>query len=151
MIVGGGGFAREAMDVVDAVNAQPLSKRVQHYEVLGFVDDGEPNMKVMQPYGLRHLGAISSLEDFPPDVIYTIGIGSPQARRAIDQRFSDVRDSPVLVHPSATVARAVTVGPGTVVCAGARITNNVRIGRHVHVNLNSTIGHDAVLRDYVAR
>ena len=29
------------------------------------------------------------------------------------------------------------------------MTTNVTLGRHVHINLNSTVGHDCVLADYV--
>src|SRR5690606_15983853 len=43
----------------------------------------------------------------------------------------------------------VVLGPGTVICAGARLTTNVRTGIHVHVNINATVAHDVVLKDYV--
>ena len=55
----------------------------------------------------------------------------------------------MLVHPDSTVGSRVTVDPGVVVFAGARLTTNIVIGRHVHVNQNATIGHDSVLGDYV--
>jgi acetyltransferase-like isoleucine patch superfamily enzyme len=35
------------------------------------------------------------------------------------------------------------------VCSHASLTNNITLGRHVHINLNCTIGHDAVIDDYV--
>src|SRR5690606_21445806 len=53
------------------------------------------------------------------------------------------------MHPAATLGGDVEVGPGTVICAGVRITTNIRIGRHVHVNLNSTVGHDTLVEDFV--
>ncbi len=54
------------------------------------------------------------------------------------------------MHPSVTMGAEVTVGAGSVLCAGARITTNIVLGRHVHVNLNATIGHDTVVGDYVS-
>jgi sugar O-acyltransferase (sialic acid O-acetyltransferase NeuD family) len=139
VIIGAGGFGREVLDVVEAINLEYQATGAPKYEVLGFLDDGD----------LDHIGPVGVLADMPGSVGYVIGIGSPHARAAIDEQFAGLRPSPVLVHPSATMGREVELGPGTVVCAGARLTNHIRLGRHVHVNLNSTIGHDARLDDYV--
>jgi sugar O-acyltransferase (sialic acid O-acetyltransferase NeuD family) len=145
VIIGAGGFGREVCDVVVALN----EVATQRIDILGFLDDGEPDARVLEPYGIRHLGPVSVLDGLDPDVGYVIGIGNPAVRRQIDQRYAELRPSPVLMHPSATHAIAVTVGGGSVICAGVRITNNVVLGRHVHLNLNSTVGHDARLADYV--
>lgn len=144
VIVGAGGFGREVLDVIEAVNT--VARR---FDVLGFLDDGDPDVDTLAPYGVPHLGPVGSLDSLDPDVGYVIGIGSPQVRRQIDERFRAARDCPVLVHPSVTLGRAVEFGPGTVVCAGVRLTNNINVGRHVHLNLNTTVGHDARLGDYV--
>ena len=47
------------------------------------------------------------------------------------------------------MTRWVELGSGTVVTAGCILTNQIRIGSHVHVNLDSTIGHDCVVKDFV--
>ena len=40
---------------------------------------------------------------------------------------------------------------GVVVCGGgAHVSTNVRLGRHVHVNPNATIGHDSILESFVS-
>ena len=81
---------------------------------------------------------------------YVIGIGDPAARRRIDEHASALGLEPAtLVHPSSTVGSDVVLGPGTILTAGVRVTTNVRTGRHVHLNLNSTVTHDCVLEDYV--
>jgi serine acetyltransferase len=36
-----------------------------------------------------------------------------------------------------------------VICAGCILTTNITIGNHVQINLDCTIGHDAVLEDFV--
>lgn len=43
----------------------------------------------------------------------------------------------------------VILGEGTVVCARTILTIDIKIGSHVIINLNSTIGHDAVIEDFV--
>ena len=34
------------------------------------------------------------------------------------------------------------------ITAGSILTNQIRIGNHVHINLDCTIGHDAILQDF---
>ena len=41
------------------------------------------------------------------------------------------------------------MGEGVVICAGNILTTNIRVGRHVHINLACTISHDVVLGDFV--
>jgi acetyltransferase-like isoleucine patch superfamily enzyme len=40
------------------------------------------------------------------------------------------------------------IGEGAVICAGTVLTTNIKLGRHVQINLDCTIGHDVVLGDY---
>lgn len=149
VIIGAGGFGREVLDVVEAINFDYASTGTQPFEVLGFLDDGDPDSATLEPYDVPHLGPVAELDGMDADVGYVIGIGSPQVRRKLDEQFRQHRDSPVLIHPSVTYNRAVAFGPGAVVCAGVRLTNNIDVGRHVHLNLNSTVGHDARLGKYV--
>ncbi|MBF0207645.1 MAG: acetyltransferase [Oligoflexia bacterium] len=53
-----------------------------------------------------------------------------------------------LVHPSATVARGVTVGEGTVVMAKSVVNTSSLIGKHVIINTNSSVDHDCFLDDF---
>lgn len=147
VIIGAGGFAREIADVIQAINAQHFEPE---FELIGFLDDGSPMIETLAPYGAKLLGPVSLALSLAPEVEYVIGIGDPHTRRSMDVILSaSGRTSPVLVHPSATIAIQTSLGPGTVVCSHASITNNITIGRHVHVNLNATIGHDAQVGDYV--
>ena len=145
-MIGGGGFGREVLDVIEAVNAQAATRKPP-YELVAVLDDGDPDPATLMPYGVV-VQPIDALEEMPADVGYVIGIGSPRVRRRLDERFSG-RPCPPLVHPAATLGREVAVGRGSVICAGARLTNNITLGRHVHVNINATIGHDARLGSYV--
>lgn len=150
VIIGAGGFGREVFDVVEAINFEYETKSAVRFEVLGFLDDGKPDEARLSAYGVRNLGPVSHLEELPPDVGYVIAIGSSSVRRKIDVYCQTLgRTSPVLVHPSATMGRKVELGPGTVVCSHVSMTNHIAVGRHVHLNLNSTVGHDVALGDYV--
>ena len=34
------------------------------------------------------------------------------------------------------------IGDGSIICAGSILTCNINIGKHCHINLGTTIGHD---------
>jgi sugar O-acyltransferase (sialic acid O-acetyltransferase NeuD family) len=143
VIVGAGGFGREVLDVIESAGLSAGS-----YEFLGFLDDGDVDLDLVSRRGVRLLGPVSALRSI--DAAYVIGIGSPETRRSIDQSGQSAGlASPVFIHPSATCGADVELGPGTVVTAGVRLTTNIRVGRHVHFNLNATVGHDCRIGDYV--
>ncbi len=150
VIVGAGGFGRETHDVVEAVNDRsPAGGPV--FEMVGFVDDAHPDPELIEDRAVPFLGPVEKLAALPQSVQYVIGIGNGAVRRRIDQWATDQgRVAATLIHPSALIGRhRVHVGPGAVICATAVVTTNVRLGRHVHLNLGATVGHDAVLGDYV--
>jgi acetyltransferase-like isoleucine patch superfamily enzyme len=43
----------------------------------------------------------------------------------------------------------INIGEGCIICAGTILTVDFKLGNHVIVNLDCTIGHDAVLKDFV--
>lgn len=142
-VVGGGGCGREVLDVIDALN-QPDPR----YDVLGVVDDGEPDPARLAAFGTRHLGPVARLEDLGTDVAFVLGIGTPAVRERIGAVVTRA-PSPALVHPSVAASRRrVELGEGVVVCAQAAIQNHVTVGRHVHLNQGCTIGHDVTIGDY---
>ncbi|QSR32856.1 sugar acetyltransferase [Nocardioides sp. S5] len=150
IIVGAGGFGRETVDVVEAINA---AAAVPSWHLLGLVDDAltESNARRLRARGLRHLGSLEDLLALEARPRYVVGIGSPLVRRRIAERLDAAGFSAVtLTHPQATIGSEVTIGSGTVVCAGARVTTNIRLGKHVHLNPNATVGHDTVLGDFVS-
>ena len=146
VIVGTGGQGRECLDIALAMIADGAS-----LNVVGYVDDDpSPESKALvEAMGFPILGNLEWLMSSGPRAGVIIGIGSGSVRSAIDRRFGERGlDSPVLVHPTATIGSLTSLGPGTCVWPGARLTTNVRAGRHVHINQNVTVGHDAVLGDY---
>jgi sugar O-acyltransferase (sialic acid O-acetyltransferase NeuD family) len=85
-----------------------------------------------------------------PDASCTIAVGSPNAREGIEKRLHQLRLVPVnLIHPRVEKSRWLTIGEGAIICAGSILTTNITVGRHVHINLDCTIGHDVVLGDFV--
>lgn len=149
VVIGASGFGRECLDVVEAMIAvdEPL-------ELVGVVDDGPAprNLERLSARGVSYLGTVGEwlgAQAIPNR--YVLGIGDPATRRRLVARLDAAGARPLAaVHPTATFGARSPVGEGTVVCAGATVSTNVRFGRHVHVNPNATIGHDVVLEDFVS-
>ena len=150
VILGAGGHGREVLDIVNDINAQPLGgSPTEHFEFIGFVDDGEPDMDRLSRIGARFIGPTSTLNDLPEYCKYSIGIGSGAIRRKLDDVATAAGLEPAtLIHSSATIGADVRISPGAVICAQVSVTTNVSIGRHTHINRNSAVGHDVTLADY---
>lgn len=142
-IFGAGGQARETLQLVRDINgASPA------WDVLGFlVDEGYLGQGTV--HGLPVHGALPWLSAHP-EVSLVVAVGSSSARYGIVERLSSRAPNSfaTLVHPSAWLGDGVEIGHGSLVCAGALLTTDIRVGRHVHVNLACTVGHDAEIRDY---
>lgn len=150
VVVGGGGFGREVIDVADAINA---AASVTVWDVVGVVDDApsDVNLDRLLTRGIPYLGTVDQHLDESGRAHYVVGIGSPRVRQVIADRYDAAGwTAATLIHPTATMGCDVRVGEGSVVCAGVRLTTNICLGRHVHLNLNSTIGHDSEIGDFVS-
>lgn len=154
VIVGAGGFGRETLDVVAAINAHAAPRPGEEpWVVKGVVDDGpsDSNIDLLRRRDVPFLGSVDDLVAAEWRGAYVVGIGSPRVRRAIADRLdASGFAAATLVHPAATLGFDVRMGAGTVVCAGVRLTTNIDLGRHVHLNPNVTVGHDTQLGDFVS-
>jgi len=145
VIVGAGGFGRETLDVVRAID--PFGSR---WQFVGFVADSKPEAGLLERIDASFLGDDEAFLKDPIATHYVVAIGDPTLRRRVAERYDAANLLPVsLIHPSAWIGSDVEVGEGVVVCAHTSITTNIRIGRHVHIDRLATVGHDSVIEDYV--
>lgn len=149
VIVGSGGFGREVADIVAAINT--LLPEPQ-WNMLGYLDDAPSlvNVERAERQGLSVLGPVSAdTVDGTPH--FVIGISDGIVRKKLADRLEAAGWKPAtLIHPAAGIGSETRIGEGTILCAGVQITTNVTLGRHVHLNLNCTVGHDTELRDFVS-
>lgn len=150
VVVGAGGFGRQTLDVIEALNR---AADAPVFDVLGVVDTNpsDLNRERLEHRGVPYLGTVAEWLAFDYAALYIIGIGDPVARQRLDRAFLAAgRAAATAVHPSASIGSQAAIGDGTVVCGGTQVSTNVRLGRHVHLNPNVAIGHDAVLHDFVS-
>lgn len=144
VIFGTGGFAREVLQIVDDIN-----QNAPAWNLVGFLDEDRSKWG-SQLCGLTVLSDWTWLEQHPRTVV-SVAIGSPADRRKIVRTLERMEHTSfaLLVHPLAWVSKRVKLGPGTVLGAGALVSPDARLGRHVILNKNCTVGHDTRLEDYV--
>ena len=142
VIVGAGGFGRETLDAVEAMN------RVERvWDFLGFLDDGKTDDALVAARGARILGPSSHLSDI--ECQYLIAIADPTVRERVDGVATTFgRQAATVIHPAALIGSQCEIAAGFIALAGASITTNVRIGRHGQINPTAAVGHDARLSDY---
>ena len=162
VIVGCGGFGREVLHIVEALNRHALDRHRPEWAVEGFVDDhpDETDLKRVAALGHAYLGTVADLSARGDEFAVVVAIGSPQARARVVARLDALAVSPgrlaspptvtfpVLVHPDATICPDAVLGAGSVLAAGVRVNTNVTLGQHVHVDQNATVGHDCRIADF---
>lgn len=144
VIIGAGGFGRETLDVVRAINAEAPTWRI-----CGFVDDelSAINHGRLEHLKVPHLGGLDAI---PEGASVAVAIGNPLTRRSVVE-FLDARHPfPTLVHPTSILGSQLRHGDGLIVLGGVSIGTNVALGDHVHLNAHAVIGHDACLHDFVS-
>jgi sugar O-acyltransferase (sialic acid O-acetyltransferase NeuD family) len=129
VLIGAGGFARE------------IRAHMNDFTMKCFVDDqyyqdNNDNILPLSQFDATKHRAL-------------VAVGDPKDRFDIVQRLPKDTKYFSHIHPSAVIlGNDVEIGEGSIICAGVIITTNVKIGKHAHLNLQSTIGHDCVIGDY---
>ena len=145
VLVGTGGFAREAAEAVHALVAAGLP-----YGLLGYLDD-DPATWGRVVDGIPVLGGIGTVAGHR-EASVVVCTGSPRdydSRRRIVERLALPHERfGKVVHPTAAVSRRAEIGVGTVLLAGVVVTAKARIGRHVAVMPQAVITHDDDIEDY---
>ena len=145
IIIGAGGLGRDTAWLVRRIN-----RVCPTWRLLGFLDDSaEMQGKVFN--GDPVLGTLEQLTEYP-DAFVVCAIAAARVRRRIIARVLELVPSvrfATLIDPSAELSDTVEVGAGSIICAHTIATVNIRMGAHVIINANCTVGHDAVLHDYV--
>ncbi len=145
-IFGVGGFGREVLALIKDINkVEPI------WNIIGFFDDGYEKGVMVNDY--PNLGKTEDLNKWGTPLSLAVSIGSPVIKKGILDNISNpLIDYPTLIHPSAWIGDKafVEIGNGCIICAGVMITTNVRIEDFVILNLQCTVGHDTVIKDYAA-
>jgi sugar O-acyltransferase (sialic acid O-acetyltransferase NeuD family) len=143
-VFGAGGFGLEVAMLIEQINAVKLE-----WEIIGFFDDGVDEGKIVNGYPV--LGGIDRLNNWESELSLSLALGIPSTKKTVFTKIQNNNISyPILIHPSVIMGSKeyVTIGEGSIICAGTIITTNINIGKHVILNLACTVGHESEIGDF---
>lgn len=148
-ILGDAGFAREVFFLIDQINRSHKTWNIAAFFTKN--SDGPRNI-----YGVPILAE----EEIPKykDLYLVTGMGDPKIKRkvvnSINDKYPCVKYAS-LVHPNVCLGygeiysdQSVILKDGSIITAGNILTINIKIGSHVHLNLDCTVGHDTRIDDF---
>lgn len=131
-----------------------LIEKAAEFSVVGLIDSFKPAGKTW--FGYTILGSETDL----PGLVAThdivgglVAVGDNWVRYRLVERIRAVISTfefITAVHPSATLARGVEIGCGTVIMAGVTINSDSRIGDFCIINTSASIDHDNSIGDYAS-
>lgn len=131
-IIGYGGFGREVYNSLDLMERVGLKF---------FVDD--------EWYDERNSDCLPISKFNPNEYEVIVAIGNPKDRENVINRLPKSTKFFTHIHPSVQILGGdIEIGEGSVICAGTILTTNIKLGKHSHLNLMTTIGHDTTIGDF---
>lgn len=147
VILGTGGTSRDILDTVLDINDAGGPVR---YECVAFLDDN-PAMIGSSINGVPVAGPLARADGIG-GCMFVNGIGSPATFREKERLIASARIPQerfaTIVHPTASVSRSASLGPGAVLLQHVTVASAARIGAHVVVLPSAIVSHDVVVEDY---
>ena len=141
MLVGAGGFGR---GVFEWMTTSPHHLASFDIGDIVFVDDGAPQRVPPAPV----IGCLRSYTPADDDRVLCT-IAHPETRRRIVGRLEAIGCIfHTFVDDRAVLATNVQIGPGGVLCPNVVLSASVKLEAHVHINFNSSIGHDVTIGSF---
>jgi sugar O-acyltransferase (sialic acid O-acetyltransferase NeuD family) len=140
-IVGAGGFGKETLCcLIDSLgNTDFNTADIARFFV------GDDYFETDSVLGIP----VMPLSQFDPQKYdAVIAVGDPLSRKRLVESLPKDTTFATIIHPTAVISKWVTIGEGSIVTAGSILTCDIKIGKHAHINLLTTIGHDCVIGDY---
>ena len=139
LIYGAGGHGKVVLDILE---------RIAEYEIVGWVDDA-PTRSGSRFCGYPILGSLEVLLERGVQEQVVVAIGDNKTREDLVRRLeSEGWEFATAIHPSASIARDVTLDSGTVVMANVAVNSGTVVGRHVILNTGATVDHDCAIGDF---
>lgn len=139
-VYGASGFGREVMPLIKAQYPDDDAQFV-------FIDDGE-QQDILNGYFVWSYQQLLQHPAVHKNII--IAIANSPVREKLALRCE--QDGLTLISvfaPHHVQMDAVDAQEGLILCPFTTLTSNIRIGRHVHLNIYSYIAHDCIIGNFV--
>lgn len=143
-IYGAGGFGREVVCLINAIN-----KQAKVWNFIGFFDDGKEK-GTKNEYG-EVLGGIEELNNIDKPLSIVIAIATPKiVRKLVENIKSPLIEFPNLIAPDVVIfdENNIEIGKGNIISFGCTLSCNVIIGNFNIFNGGVSIGHDTKIDNY---
>jgi sugar O-acyltransferase (sialic acid O-acetyltransferase NeuD family) len=151
VIFGASGFAKEVEFIISRLEKVANT----NFNISYFVSaDDDVNLGKM----IKNIPVISEDEFYRKfsniKVNCFIAVGSPKLKMKIVNRLKNeaTPNFPILIDPSVYYDKrpnAINFQEGAIVCGHTILTTDIHVGSFAHINIDSTVGHDANIGDYV--
>ena len=137
-IFGASGFAMEISSLAKLCNKTVVAFIDHHHSSkIGQTINGIPVIDI-DTFILQHQNT--------PAVL---AVGSPTLRKKL---YSQARTNNInvigLTHPSIQIEESNSISSDAIICAGSILTNNIKIGCGVQINMACTIAHDVTINEF---
>ena len=140
-IIGGGGFGRETLTcLIDGISKTELKIE----EIVVFM----VNDKFYEKSEIMGVPVIKDSEFNAENYKVVVAIGDPKKRKKVIEKLPPETEFITIIHPNVVISDWVEIGEGSIITSGTILTCNIKIGKHTHLNLHTTIGHDCIIGDY---
>lgn len=146
VIIGAGDFGKEVAWLIEDIN-----KICPTYIILGFLDDDIAKRgKFINGYEVLgptdNIGVVNHFHH----AAATIAMRDSKVRERIIQKLQHFSAWETLIHPSVSISATSSVGPGCIICSGANISVNSKVGNHAIINMNAVIENDCSIGDFAS-
>ncbi len=132
-IIGAGGLSKEI-----ACNLNHNSYK--YFVHKKFIDHFRNN-------GMTNIEAIEDIDIDKYKVL--IAIGDPKTRKLLFNELPSNTEYYTYIDKRAHILDDIIIGDGSIITAGCVLTTNITIGSFNLINLNTTIGHDSYLDNFI--
>jgi sugar O-acyltransferase (sialic acid O-acetyltransferase NeuD family) len=141
VIIGNGGLAKEIAEYIDNINDSTPT-----WNLLGF-STNDPSQIGYYIHKYKVLCLDKEISNWRKQLGLVIGVGFPNRISEISEYFINNPNLyfPNIIHPTAFMAKYITMGNGNIITPGAVISTDVHIGSYNIFNWNVTIGHDTFI------
>lgn len=139
-VYGASGHAKVLIDTIE---------KQGQFQVLGLLDDNLA-LKGVDVYGYKVIGGKEEISSQDCSLCL-VAIGDNRIRHEVAcwLQSAGICLPDAIVHPSASLARGVSVGAGSVIVAGCVVNSDTTIGSNTIINTGATIDHDCRIGDSV--
>jgi sugar O-acyltransferase (sialic acid O-acetyltransferase NeuD family) len=138
LVIGSSGHGGVIIDILEACG----------HRIAGYLDDAVPAGVIKRGYPI--LGRLADFDEVCEqrklrDIVLAIGDNWWRRKVCNDIKMgSDVR-YPLIVHPTASIARSAQVAEGSVLMAHANVGAHASLGKFTIINSGASLDHDCVL------